>query len=105
MYFQLLEVDTEYKRDKEKPSWKLFKGKSTNQLDNVDAVGSPSAVTPQAQLSVPLVESLFMPDFPVRGDIEQQEFEVMSLLISPLPLSGLIQQTTSRSWWFRFDPR
>ena len=76
---QLLEFDEDFREDKVKNAWRLFKGKSTNHIDKVDSVESPTKGATQAQLSVPLVESLFLPDFPVRGDIEQQGFEVIRL--------------------------
>ena len=75
LFFQLLDVDGDLRPDKVRAAWKLFKGKSTTNIDQVDA-DTPNKGGPQAQLSVPLVESLFLPDFPVRGDIEQQGFEV-----------------------------
>lgn len=77
---QLLEFDEDFREDKVKNAWRLFKGKSTNHIDKVDAVESPTKGATQAQLSVPLVESLFLPDFPVRGDIEQQGFELIDII-------------------------
>ena len=75
--FQLLDVDGDLRPDKVRAAWKLFKGKSTTNIDQADNADTPTKGGPQAQLSIPLVESLFLPDFPVRGDIEQQGFEVI----------------------------
>lgn len=77
---QILDGDIDFKDEKVKTAWKLFKGKSTNYIDKVDGPESLPKAAPQAQLSVPLVESLFLPDFPVRGDIEQQGFELIDII-------------------------
>lgn len=76
---QLLDVDSDLRPEKVRAAWKLFKGKSTTNIDQVDN-DTQSKGGPQAQLSVPLVESLFLPDFPVRGDIEQQGFELIDII-------------------------
>lgn len=79
--FQLLDLDTDLRQEKVRAAWKLFKGKSTNNIDQLDSGESTTKGGHQAQLSVPLVESLFLPDFPVRGDIEHQGFEVFLKIV------------------------
>lgn len=54
---------------KGRASERLYRGKSQDDLDK-----APS------QSSVPLVEALFLPDFPVRGSLEEQEFEVLDVI-------------------------
>ncbi|XP_021365952.1 serine/threonine-protein kinase S6KL-like isoform X1 [Mizuhopecten yessoensis] len=57
--------------NKTRGSERLVRGKSQDELDK----GSEGA-----QWSVPLVEALFLPDFPVRGSLEEQEFEVVDVI-------------------------
>jgi hypothetical protein len=49
----------------------LMRGKSQDELDKV------SSTPEKPELNVPLVEALFLPDFPIKGDAQGQDFEVL----------------------------
>jgi hypothetical protein len=72
-----LDVNSEFSRGGKASNWKLFKGKSTTQIDRVDTTDSAEK-SQQPQLSVPLVEALFLPDFPVRT--KDSDFDVSSAI-------------------------
>ncbi|KAJ8312122.1 hypothetical protein KUTeg_009495 [Tegillarca granosa] len=55
----------------------LRRGKSEDNLDSATHQNHSPSIT---QSPIPLVEALFLPDFPVRGDIEDQEFEIIEII-------------------------
>lgn len=57
-------------KEKSRESGQLMRGKSQDGLDRV------TSFPEKPELNVPLVEALFLPDFPIKGDAEGQEFEV-----------------------------
>ncbi len=81
MFLKVLDVNAEFGRTKGRDTWRLFKGKSTNQVDKLDSPDSTVKNTAQPQLAVPLVEALFLPDFPVKSS--DTDFDV-STVNSPL---------------------
>ncbi|XP_071180629.1 ribosomal protein S6 kinase-related protein-like [Mytilus edulis] len=71
----LQETNPDFVRSKTRASARLSRGKSHEQLEN----DSSTPDKPKWN-NVPLVEALFLPDFPVRGDFKQQEFEVIDVI-------------------------
>ncbi|XP_052073932.1 ribosomal protein S6 kinase-related protein-like [Mytilus californianus] len=71
----LQETNPDFVRSKTRASARLSRGKSHEQLEN-----DSSAPDKPKWNNVPLVEALFLPDFPVRGDFKQQEFEVIDVI-------------------------
>lgn len=57
-------------KEKSREPGQLMRGKSQDGLDRV------TSFPEKPELNVPLVEALFLPDFPIKGDAEGQEFEV-----------------------------
>lgn len=90
--FQVLDANTDYTssgRTKSASAWKLFKGKSTNHLDKLDSPDGLDKANAQPQLSVPLVEALFLPDFPVKS--KDTDYDVRShALYNSLCLSDFL---------------
>ncbi|CAG2199232.1 unnamed protein product [Mytilus edulis] len=68
-------TNPDFVRGKTRASARLNRGKSHEQLEN----DSSTPDKPKWN-NVPLVEALFLPDFPVRGDFKQQEFEVIDVI-------------------------
>ena len=66
----LQETNPDFVRNKSRASARLHRGKSHEQLENDVSIPDKPKWN-----NVPLVEALFLPDFPVRGDFTQQEFE------------------------------
>jgi len=73
-------VNSEFSGNKGKGSWRLFKGKSTTQVDRLDSPDAAVKNTAQPQLAVPLVEALFLPDFPVKSS--DTDFDVRAYTCS-----------------------
>jgi len=75
-------VNTNFSAPKGKSgsTWRLFRGKSTNALDKMDSNDSNGVKQKtQPQLAVPLVEALFLPDFPVKS--QDTDFDVSRKMI------------------------
>lgn len=68
-------------REKSRSSNRLFRIGSSRDVRRVHA---PRREEPPHLWGVPLTEALFLPDFPVRRDLEEQEFEVKLLKEKPL---------------------
>lgn len=61
-------------RNKSRGSGRLTRGKSQDEIDKVTS-------TPEKpELNVPLVEALFLPDFPIKGDAQGNEFEICDII-------------------------
>lgn len=59
------------------------KSRSSARLTRLASNGSISDVgskNSEPQTTIPLAEALFLPEFPVRGDLDTQDFEVMSVI-------------------------
>lgn len=67
-------MNSDFNRPAKNSAWKLFKGKSTTHVDKVDSSDLTDKQNKQEQPSVPLVEALFLPDFPVRS--KDSDFDV-----------------------------
>ncbi|KAL3857108.1 hypothetical protein ACJMK2_011803 [Sinanodonta woodiana] len=72
------DLDTDFHKNKSKSTWLLPREKSTEELDRVDGAIGPRNT--KVQVPVPLQEALFLPDFPKRGDIEEQDFEIVDII-------------------------
>lgn len=76
LLYQFLQVtNPDLVRNKSRGSGRLTRGKSQDEIDKVTS-------TPEKpELNVPLVEALFLPDFPIKGDAQGNEFEVQLLCL------------------------
>lgn len=74
--YQFLQVtNPDLVRNKSRGPGRLTRGKSQDEIDKVTS-------TPEKpELNVPLVEALFLPDFPIKGDAQGNEFEVQLLCL------------------------
>lgn len=74
--YQFLQVtNPDLVQNKSSVSGRLTRGKSQDEIDKVTS-------TPEKpELNVPLVEALFLPDFPIKGDAQGNEFEVQLMCI------------------------
>ncbi|KAK3084775.1 hypothetical protein FSP39_018673 [Pinctada imbricata] len=73
----LQQTNPELARSKAAGGGTLLRGKSTQELDRDHGGDGDSEKT---ENKVPLVEALFLPDFPVRGDAQSQEFEIRDII-------------------------
>ncbi|KAL5016905.1 hypothetical protein ScPMuIL_006494 [Solemya velum] len=72
---QFLTSNPDLRRNKSRSTLKLFRRKSEDDLDKLS-----DDYDGKLQSPVPLAQALFLPDFPVRGDIEAQDFVVMDVI-------------------------
>lgn len=75
---QVLDANAEFPRAGKGSAWKLFKGKSTTHVDRIDTTDAADKQSQQAQSAVPLVEALFLPDFPVRS--KDTDFDIIDII-------------------------
>lgn len=71
----LQETNPDFVRSKTRASARLNRGKSHEQLETDVSVPDKPKWN-----NVPLVEALFLPDFPVRGDFTKQEFVIVDVI-------------------------
>ncbi|KAL4223756.1 ATP binding [Mactra antiquata] len=77
---QILDINADSGRSKGGGSnWKLFKGKSTTHLNKIDHTDSGDKSS-SAQAAVPLVEALFLPDFPVKNKETDTDFDIIDVI-------------------------
>ncbi|XP_052800217.1 ribosomal protein S6 kinase-related protein-like isoform X2 [Mya arenaria] len=77
---QVLDANVDFSSSKGKSgsTWRLFRGKSTNAIDKMDANEVAKKKKNQPQLAVPLVEALFLPDFPVKS--QDTDFDIVDVI-------------------------
>ncbi|WAR03397.1 S6KL-like protein [Mya arenaria] len=77
---QVLDANVDFSSSKGKSgsTWRLFRGKSTNAIDKMDANEVATKKKTQPQLAVPLVEALFLPDFPVKS--QDTDFDIVDVI-------------------------
>ncbi|XP_071093448.1 ribosomal protein S6 kinase-related protein-like [Haliotis cracherodii] len=74
---QSLSANASFVREKSRSSNRLFRIGSSRDIRRVHA---PRREEPPHLWGVPLTEALFLPDFPIRRDLEEQEFEVIDII-------------------------
>ncbi|XP_046555057.1 ribosomal protein S6 kinase-related protein-like [Haliotis rubra] len=74
---QSLSANASFVREKSRSSNRLFRIGSSR---DVRRANIPRREEQPHLWGVPLTEALFLPDFPVRGDLEDQEFEVIDII-------------------------
>ncbi|XP_050410193.1 ribosomal protein S6 kinase-related protein [Patella vulgata] len=79
---QNLSINEDFKRNKSRFSNRLFKFGSSKDLSRTKITSNGKGVdeTDKAQWNVPWSEALFLPDFPIRGDAEEQDYVVIETL-------------------------
>ncbi|XP_041348800.1 ribosomal protein S6 kinase-related protein-like isoform X2 [Gigantopelta aegis] len=71
---QSLSANETFARVKSRSSGRLFRLGSSPKVNDVDKEDG------KTMWKIPITEALFLPDFPVRGDIEEQDFEVIDVI-------------------------
>lgn len=74
-HFQFLSADGELVRSKSRSSQRLFKLGSSHDIRKAK-FKEPSKL-PSTQRRIPLVEALFLPEFPLHGDLDELGYEVL----------------------------
>ncbi|XP_064612705.1 ribosomal protein S6 kinase-related protein-like [Liolophura sinensis] len=75
---QFLSADGDFMRSKSRSSQRLFKLGSSHDIRKAKFREAPKVSTTQRR--IPLVEALFLPEFPLQGDLDELGYEVVGVI-------------------------